>query len=370
MNRLVWTCLALAIIASVAPAGARAEGDLRIIQFDVGQGDSTLIIAPSGKTMLIDGGNQGRGTKVIVPGLERLGIDKLDYVIATHYDADHIAGLDEVLKFLIVPPGAVFDPGGRGPLKARPMKTDAGNNTRYADYVIAADLSATREATPLGRGVIDLGDGVIVTVVAANGCVLGAGKDQVRPRLDENGASVALVVTYGTFDYFVGGDLTGGGRSGDKITEDMETSVAAKVGHVDVLRLSHHGSNTSSNKEFLETLRPTVAVVSVGDGHPNTKYRHPARRVLDRLHDIKPLGLKAVFATNEGETSGGLSAQDRKLLSVVEQDVVIRSDGSRFSVNGKRYRTDGAISPAAAATVPLNQTCTTHLKEPGNADSS
>jgi len=369
MARLIGVGLASAFAALVLSWSAQAQDDLRIIHFDVGQGDATLIIAPSGKTMLIDGGNQGQGTKVVLPRLERLGIAKLDYVIATHYDADHIAGLDEVLNALPTPPGVVFDPGGRGPLKPRPMKTAKDNNTRYADYVIAAKLTADREATPLGRGVINLDEGVIVSVVAANGCVLGGGKDQVRPRLDENGASVALIITYGTFDYFIGGDLTGGGRSGTKITEDMETSVAARVGHVDALRLSHHGSNTSSNKAFLESLRPTVAVISVGDGHPNTKYHHPTRKVLDRLHGIKPLGLKAVYATNSGETSGGLTPEDRKLLSVVEQDIVIRSDGSGFSVNGKRYATDGAISSAAAATIPVRETCTTHLKEPDNGTS-
>jgi len=368
----IWIYCVVSILATglaVTSASAAEKNDLEIIHIDVGQGDSTLIISPSGKTMLVDGGQNGKGKKVVVPLLEKLGIQHLDYVIATHYDSDHIGGLDEVLKFLKMPPGQILDTGSSGPLKPRPLKTEKGNDTRYADYVQAAGLEITREATPTGRGIIDLGDGVIVSIVASNGCVSGAGEDQYRPRLDENGASIALVITHGTFDYFIGGDLTGGGPSGKKLTENMETPVADKVGHVDALRLSHHGSSTSSNKYFLKTLRPSVAFVSAGDGHPNTKYFHPTRGVLDRLHNISSRGLKAVYATNKGETRGGLTAADKALLSVAKDNIVLRSDGKHFSVNGDEYRTDGAISPAAAATVPLSETCNSHKRKPVHVDS-
>jgi beta-lactamase superfamily II metal-dependent hydrolase len=354
------TVLFLGIIVAALPASA--QGVLKIIHFDVGQGDATLVISPSGKTMLVDGGNQGQGTKVIVPRLKRLNIEKLDYVIATHFDADHIAGLDEVLKAVKFSPGGVLDHGNKGPLKVLPLLTDKGNPTRYGDYANAANLAETREPVAMGRGVIDLGADIIVTVVAANGCALGAGETQYRKGLDKNGASVALVITHGTFDYFIGGDLTGGGPSKNPATADMETPVATRVGHVDALRLSHHGSDTSSNKGFLETLRPTVAVISVGDGGVNKGYFLPNRLVLDRLHDIRELGLKAVFATNEGETARGLSTADRKLIRVAERDVTIRSSGDRFTVNGIRYQSDGAISPAAGALTPLRETCTSNLE--------
>jgi beta-lactamase superfamily II metal-dependent hydrolase len=368
----IWIyCIVLILVTALHAVGASAadKNDLEIIHIDVGQGDATLIISPSGKTMLVDGGQNGRGKKVVVPLLEKHGISHLDYVIATHYDSDHIGGLDEVLNFLKTPPGKILDTGSSGPLEPRPLKTAKGNDTRYADYVQSAGLEITREAAPTGRGVIDLGAGVIVSIVASNGCVPGGGEDQYRPRLDENGASIALVITHGTFDYFIGGDLTGGGPSGKKLTENMETPVADKVGHVDALRLSHHGSSTSSNKYFLKTLRPSVAFVSAGDGHPNTKYFHPTRGVLDRLHNISSRGLKAVYATNKGETRGGLTAADKALLSVAKDNIVLRSDGKHFSVNGDEYRTDGAISPAAAATVPLSETCNSHKRKPVHVDS-
>jgi beta-lactamase superfamily II metal-dependent hydrolase len=367
MRTLIWTSLALAVAVLAMPPGARAQGELTIIHFDVGQGDSTLIIAPSGKTLLIDGGNQGEGAKVVVPRLKSLGVKKLDYVIATHFDADHIGGLDEVLKAMGAAVGVVLDHGNKGPLKR--LKRKKIKATRYGDYAIAAVLSEARNSVTLGRGVIDLGAGVTVTIVAVNGCVLGGGADQYRKRLDKNGASVTLVITFGDFDYFIGGDLTGGGRYGRKITEDMETPVAAKVGRIDALRLNHHGSNTSSNKFFLETLRPMVVVVSVGDGYPNTRYRHPARAVLKRLHDIEALGLKAVYATNKGETTDGLSPEDRDLITVVERDVVIRSDGYNFSVDGDQYLTDGEKSPAAGAAVPAVEACASHRRAPDDVSS-
>ncbi|MBT4018099.1 MAG: MBL fold metallo-hydrolase [Alphaproteobacteria bacterium] len=208
----------LAFVAGFSGSNAKAANSrfLEIIHIDVGQGDATLVISPSGKTMLIDGGQNGQGKKIVVPLLEKLGIRHLDYVIASHYDSDHIGGLDEVLKSLTMPPGKILDPGSVGPLPVRPLKTEKGNDTRYADYIHAAGLPEKRNAAQTGHGVIDLGPEIVVSIVAANGCVSGAGENQYRPRLDENGASIALIINYGTFDYFIGGDLTGGGRSGKK----------------------------------------------------------------------------------------------------------------------------------------------------------
>lgn len=154
-----------------------------------------------------------------------------------------------------------------------------------------------------------------------------------------------------------------------KTTENMETPVADKVGHVDSARLSHHGSSTSSNKYFLETLRPTVAFISAGDGYPNSRYGHPTRAVLNRLHNIKPLGLKAVYATNKGETPKGLREKDLALVSVVERNIVLRSDGKYFSVNGEQYLSDGAVSPAVSASTPTSETCTSHKRKPDDAGS-
>jgi glyoxylase-like metal-dependent hydrolase (beta-lactamase superfamily II) len=71
---------------------------LRIDILDVGQGDATLILGPNGKTMLIDAGRKGEGLGTVLPFLEAVGVNRLDWIVATHYDADHIGGITEILR--------------------------------------------------------------------------------------------------------------------------------------------------------------------------------------------------------------------------------------------------------------------------------
>ena len=90
---------------------ADQQGHLVILHMNVGQGDATLVIAPSGETILIDAGDKIRGRKVVTERLRTMGYDRLDYVVATHYDADHIGGLDEAGAMMIAPPRRVLDRG-------------------------------------------------------------------------------------------------------------------------------------------------------------------------------------------------------------------------------------------------------------------
>jgi hypothetical protein len=174
--------------------------------------------------------------------------------------------------------------------------------------------------------------------VAVNGRVEG-GRRVVLARHAENDASVALTVRFGGFDYFAGGDLTGGGPSGTKRTADVESVVASVVGDVDVLKVSHHGSTTSSNPTFLRALKPEVAVISVGTGGANKfRYRHPSRDVLDRL--LLLAGLQAVYMTSRGETVGGLTQKDLNLIRVAGEDVTISTDGVTYAVNGQTFVVD------------------------------
>src|SRR3990167_1617333 len=71
---------------------------LRIFALDVGQGDATLVVGPTGRSLLIDGGPAGEGIGTILPTLSSLGIDQINWIVATHYDADHIGGIPEVMK--------------------------------------------------------------------------------------------------------------------------------------------------------------------------------------------------------------------------------------------------------------------------------
>lgn len=299
---------------------------LFIYHIEVGQGDSTLIVSPEGKTLLVDGGNNGMGNRKVIPLLKVLGITSLDYMVATHYDADHIGGFDEVLKYVGNVEGAAYDRGD--PEKESPTKT-------YRDYV----RYAGEKRTTIHPGdKIDLGANIEVECVAVNGEV--SSDAAISPAdVEENAGSVALRLRYGKFDYFIGGDLTGGGRSGSKWTEDVESEIAPQVGDVDVIRVNHHGSLTSSNATFLAVLSPEVAIVSVGNGGSNrSRYHHPSREVLDRFLGLQ--GLLAIFQTNRGETLGGLTADDLEVIRVERRNVVLFTDGETYMVNGEIFPVD------------------------------
>lgn len=241
--------------------------DLKIHHINVGQGDCTLIVSPTGKTMLIDAGNNGKGTSAVLPYLQGLGVTTLDYVVATHYHADHIGGSDEVINALAgTQIGTVFDRG-----TANPVPTTA----TYTSYVPAATSAVGgRQTLALGQ-VIDLGGGVTMTCLATDGAVLGSGPVPSATS-SENDLSNAWLLRYNEFRYFTGGDC--GGET--TYYADLETPLAQVVGPVDSFKVNHHGSRYSTNQTFLSALNPTSAVIMVGNG--NT-YGHPVQTVLDRL---------------------------------------------------------------------------------------
>ncbi len=293
---------------------ARADGDLIITLIDIGQGDSTLIQSPSGQSLLFDGGKNGRGNSIVIPFLQSVGIDTLDFMVASHYHDDHIGGLDEVINAIPVRK-AVYDRGW-----------EYGTLT-YTSY---ANAVADKRQTIEPGQVIDLGAGVLVTCVALNG------NNQLSPPFTsstkENEYDVCLLVEYGGFDYFQAGDLTGGNTSS---YTDIETSVAPLVGDVDVYHVSHHGSYSSSNPNFLQTVQAEVSVISVGDNG----YGHPHQVVLDRLVQYGSF----VYQTETGD-GGTLPAQD---LRVVGGHVAIVTDGlTHYTVDGDLWEIDESISGA------------------------
>ncbi|MBU2501357.1 T9SS type A sorting domain-containing protein [bacterium] len=294
----VWVCSTVPVLAA---------GTLTITCLDVGQGDATLIESPSGMTLLFDGGDNGKGSGVVVPYLQARGITSLDYMAASHYHADHIGGLDEVYAGIPVT-GAVLDRGY------------SYTTLTYDSY---ANAVASQRQTWTSGQVIDLGEGVTVTCVALNGNGLEPAPFTNSGK--ENEYDVCLLVQYGGFDFFVAGDLTGGGLSYD----DIESSVAPLSGDVDVYRVSHHGSASSSNANFLQASQAEVAVISVG----SNSYGHPAQSVLDRL----ALYGSYVYQTEAG-SGGTLPSTD---LKVVGGHVVITTDGiQQYTVSGDAWTID------------------------------
>ncbi len=302
---------------------SNAQADLAIYHFNVGMGDSTLILnTQSNRSLLIDAGNRGLGRKVVAPTLKALGITEIDYFVATHYDSDHIGGFDELPRHGIIIK-KVYD---RGDFTNRKEKSTRTNRlTQYGEYLEAANAANRESIEPSCTPVIKLGPDVIVETVAVKGKHLlpdcGIVDEGIKDSHD-NDLSIAHVIRHKQFSYFIGGDLTGGGNG----TKPMESKIAHRVGDVDILKLNHHGSATSSSKEFLTVLSPEVAVISVGNGGVNLRYGLPRQDVLNRLGALKPPPL--VFLTNKGE--GGLYPGQ----FVEDRHIVIHTNGASYTVNG------------------------------------
>ncbi len=311
-------CLLLSLLFVLSTSAGAQQ--LRIVHIDVGQGDATLFIGPT-RTLLYDAGVTGSGAK-IKSVINSLGLTSVDYFVAGHYHADHIGAIDELINGGTPVNIASYDRGG------------TYTSQTYTDYVNA--VGAKRSTIALNQQ-IDLGGGAVLTCVAVNGLTA---QGNVTPT-GENDRSVALVLRYGTFDYFIASDLTGGGSS----TADVESKAAVATGDVDVLHVGHHGSLTSTNQTFLNTLKPEHAVISCGDGN---SYGHPTQTILDRL--AAAAQLNTIWQTESGT---GASVPEVRvggditfLVTGSTYTVTISSTGQTFN-----YSTDGAGGAAPAVVI-------------------
>jgi beta-lactamase superfamily II metal-dependent hydrolase len=259
-------------------AGAAFAQHLRIYHIDVEQGDATLFISPSGSTMLIDAGNNGMGQR-IRSVLAAAGASRIDVLVNTHYHADHYGGTSELAPFQIV---SAYDRGDTNFLTLA--------KRREATFRSYQNAVAGRRRHLMRGETVPFDPEVSVTCVASGGAVLG--EPDPSPGVDENDMSVALLVQYGTFKYFLGGDIEN--HTEDKIAERH------LVKNVDVYQADHHGSHTSSSSSLMDDLKPSVIIISNGD---RADYMHPRRTTLQRYAGMNPVPM--VFQTNR-YTKGGL----------------------------------------------------------------
>lgn len=233
------------------------EGDLRNPQdfsgvglfeahfIDVGQGDSTLLVTPNGKTVLIDGGKESEADQ-LVQHLTDIGIQTIDLMVATHPDADHIGGLVPVLEQFEVK--KVVDSG-----KSHTTQT-------YMDYLALIDQKNIPFEIAKEGSFLNVDSAVIIEVLNA-----------LEESSDTNDSSVVLKVSYKESDFLLTGDADA----------EIEAEMMAEGYNLDseVLKVGHHGSDTSTSQAFLEAVNPIIAAVSVGDN----SYGHPAQTIMDRL---------------------------------------------------------------------------------------
>jgi beta-lactamase superfamily II metal-dependent hydrolase len=314
--------------------GSWRPGRLEIHHIDIGQGDSTLIVSPTGRTLLVDVGeprwDRDDGARVIGPYVRGvLGCERLDQVLITHFHVDHIGypekgGLWSLVNVQGFTVGRMFHRN-----TASYMGDTSGTAGRWRDYLAGAGRSLLHpEVVEEGTGQIDLGPGVSFRVVAVDGHgALKAGdfsSGEAPP--NENDYSAAAVVRYGQLDYFIGGDLSGElvKTTFGYTYHDIEFKVARDLPDVDVYRAGHHGSEHSSSPTLLAQIDPEVSIISDGDGN---SYGHPRQETVDRL-----LATSVVYLTERGDPRTNLGN------ARVAGHVVVRSeDGLRYEVNGDSY---------------------------------
>ena len=269
--------LLLSLVLAAWFAGPISAQYLRVYYPDIEQGSSTLVVSPTGTALLIDAGS---GIKSVDEGVENFINDlvdagivtNLEFLVATHYDEDHIGRMENVFQLVPLPANCIaYD---RGDLGGTP------GTFAFGDYSFAAGVKCTRTTVPVCT-VIDLGGGVTAKVITVNGEVCGG--PNVSPfngsELEENAASVALLVTYGDFDIWIGGDLTGNPTFG---LPNVEEPAGPQTGDVDVYTLNHHGSQSSSIQPFLDDLKAEVGInqssIENSFGHPTSVVVRPLPR--------------------------------------------------------------------------------------------
>jgi beta-lactamase superfamily II metal-dependent hydrolase len=261
-RRAVATIFALFVLVAAVPARAASPGNgkLQIVHLNAAQGDAAVLISPEGQVAMFDDGSSTSfcthcpSCASVLSQLQSLGITHVALHFASHYHADHIGCISSLT-------GITIDQGWD-----RAQSYTSGAYTSYVNY-----LGAKRHT--LTKGMVFTLDSLSAHPVTLT-CVALAG-DGISTS-DENGLSVVMKISYGEFDEEIGGDLVGSGSG------DIETKVGPQVGPIEVYKVHHHGSSTSTNENWLNATQPKIAIVPVGIGN---SYGHPTSAVMTRLHN-------------------------------------------------------------------------------------
>lgn len=252
----IFISVILLIGLMTVPSVSAATPAMKVHFIDVGQGDATYIKMPGGEDVLIDGGSQG---DKVIAYLKKLKVDDIEIMIATHPDADHHGGLDEVLKAYKVE--AVYAPKVS-------HTTQAYDNFRKA---VTAEKLTIKTAKA----------GVKLPLKTVTAKFVGPVRDYGKT--DLNNWSAVLHVTYNKNKFLFTGDA--------EKTAETDMVKAKQTLAADVVKAGHHGAKTSSNVSFLNAVKPKYAVISVG----KNSYGHPSTEVLSRFKPYKT----AIYRTDQ-----------------------------------------------------------------------
>lgn len=251
------------------------EDILRIYYLNVGQADSTLVIN-NGETMLIDGGNEA-DSPLIIQYIKRLGISKIDYIIATHPDSDHIAGLDKIILAFDV--GCVYMP-----------ITNKSNKEMNELYNAIEDKTVIH---PTESDYFYLGNSKCT--------ILNSGDTS---KVSDNNSSIVLQLDYGETNCLFMGDA------------ESEVEENVTWNDIDILKVSHHGSKDATSLTFLEKVKPEYSIISVGK---DNSHNHPSNETLSNLNAVN----STIYRTDENGT------------------IILTSDGTNYHFDFDETSLDG-----------------------------
>jgi competence protein ComEC len=276
---ILWLALiAIASIFSFIRFPDVFNDDLTLYAFDVGQADSFLFRFPGGKTALVDAGARETGGE-LVSKLRRLGVSKIDILVATHPHEDHIGGMRDVINAFEI--GKVWDSG-----------------FNYGSSVQKATLEALKEkkirfGRPRHGFTEKIGDASI-EVIAPKRPISGTTSDA-------NNNSLVLRVSYGDVSFLMMGDIEEAGRA-----------AAAPFPRSTALKVSHHGSRNGTDEKLMNEVKPQIAILSYGR---RNQYGHPHKEVTKLLDDY---GVKS-YATANGDI---ILKTDGKTLTIEQRETL------------------------------------------------
>ncbi|NQZ62563.1 MBL fold metallo-hydrolase [Crocosphaera sp.] len=349
----------------------QTSAHVKIIHLNIGQGDATIIIGPTvngiKKTILVDTGNikNPDAGKVITAFLKEHNIKKLDAVILTHYDADHIGGLvtksvndsrnywgtrlqdgvdairktnDDISITMLVDRG-----------ESNSSSLSSATFRKYKEFAAShpnrVSLKSLNDVTNFK---IELGDGAVLEALSANGFVKGS-SSIIENVTTENERSLSFLLTYKNFHYYVGGDVTGRTASGEdaKLELAIVNYLESHNISLDAFQVNLHGADNGSSKLFLDKSKPKVAIISAGNAD---SHEHPTFGTLERLANTT--SIENIYVTAFGNTlwddsvliknGNSLTSNEksrietitkiRQKLIILQGDIHLTTDGHQFTV--------------------------------------
>jgi competence protein ComEC len=326
------TLVACALMC-LTPAIASAQS-LRLSFIDVEGGQATLIVTPSGQSMLVDTGwatEMLRDAGRIAAAVKNAGIGTVDYLVITHYHADHVGGIEQLasrVKF-------------RNVITHGPT-TETNAETMMSTFRRAIAATGAKEIVAKPGDTIPL-KGIDVKVLASNRQLIDPppqtaapnglchGVEPRRPDASDNSASVGVLLTFGAFRFLDLGDLT----------QDLEFQMACpvnRIGEVDLFLTTHHGSAQSNARVLVHALKPRVAIMNNGARKGGDLPILQTVRSAPRLEDLWMLHY-AVAAGAEGNVADSMIANLGDVSDPAVKDtgfginVTVQPDGSFTVVN-------------------------------------